>query len=622
MALIHLLPDQLISQIAAGEVVERPASALKELLENSLDAGSTDISVSLVQGGVKQLRVADNGNGIAQEDLAMALTRHATSKIASLDDLEAVASLGFRGEALASIASVSRTQISSRALDTKHAWRIASNGSEISPIEPTALDAGTIIEVDDLYFNTPARRKFLKTEGTEFGHCEAAFNRVVLSRPDVAFMLQHNGRALSRYAVSEPTKRFGEVLGADFAAETIAVEESAAGLRIWGVVAKPTFNRNKNDTQYVYVNGRFVRDKLISHAIRQAYQDVLHHDRHPAFVLFLELDPNLVDVNVHPAKTEVRFRDGQAIHRFIFHSLHKALASPTGVSNASTANQAAYNPFGGQNASSPSYSTGSYPQYQAQINLSANEPNSFYQTLFSANTAQNYSNNALNNTALQTNRDGLARGAVFTSNASENHAENNFPLGFAVAQIHGVYVLAQNAQGLVVVDMHAAHERIMYEQLKNALDNESVSMQPLLLPVSFNADRLEVATVQEALVSNDGSLQQLGFDIAILSPTTLAVRAVPTMLQDADAVTLARDVLRDLREYGASRALTERRNELLGTMACHAAVRANRSLTIPEMNALLRDMEATERSGQCNHGRPTWFQVSMSDLDKMFMRGK
>ncbi|MDI1362448.1 DNA mismatch repair endonuclease MutL [Methylotenera sp.] len=627
MALIHLLPDQLISQIAAGEVVERPASALKELLENSLDAGSTEISVSLVQGGVKQLRVADNGNGIAQEDLAMALTRHATSKIASLDDLEAVASLGFRGEALASIASVSRTQISSRALDTKHAWRIASNGSEISPIEPTALDAGTIIEVDDLYFNTPARRKFLKTEGTEFGHCEAAFNRVVLSRPDVAFMLQHNGRALSRYAVSEPTKRFGEVLGADFAAETIAVDESAAGLRIWGVVAKPTFNRNKSDTQYVYVNGRFVRDKLISHAIRQAYQDVLHHDRHPAFVLFLELDPNLVDVNVHPAKTEVRFRDGQAIHRFIFHSLHKALASPTGVSNASTANQAAYNPFGGQNANSPSYSASPYPQYQAQINLSANEPSSFYQTLFSSNNAQNYSNSSLSNAPLQSHRDGLDSGNAFINDANENYAQNDFPLGFAVAQIHGVYVLAQNAQGLVVVDMHAAHERIMYEQLKNALDgkdghNKTVAMQPLLLPVSFNADRLEVATVQEALASNDGSLQQLGFDIAIISPTTLAVRAVPTMLQEADAVTLARDVLRDLREYGASRALTERRNELLGTMACHAAVRANRSLTIPEMNALLRDMEATERSGMCNHGRPTWFQVSMSDLDKMFMRGK
>ncbi len=309
---IQLLPDQLISQIAAGEVVERPASALKELLENSLDAGGTDIQVSLVQGGVKQLRVADNGVGIAQDDLSMALTRHATSKIATLDDLESVASLGFRGEALASIASVSRTQISSRYTEAKHAWRISSDGSEISAIEPAALDIGTIIEVNDLYFNTPARRKFLKTEATEFGHCEVAFNRVALSRPDVAFMLQHNGRALSRYAVSEPVKRFSDVLGAEFAAETIHVDESAAGLRLWGVAAKPTFNRYKSDTQYVYVNGRFVRDKLVSHAIRQAYQDVLHHDRHPAFVLFIELDPNLVDVNVHPSKTEVRFRDGQA----------------------------------------------------------------------------------------------------------------------------------------------------------------------------------------------------------------------------------------------------------------------------------------------------------------------
>ena len=621
---IQLLPDQLISQIAAGEVVERPASALKELLENSLDAGSTDIQVSLVQGGVKQLRVADNGGGIAQDDLAMALTRHATSKIASLEDLESVASLGFRGEALASIASVSRTLINSRLAESKHAWRITSDGSDISAIEPAALDAGTVIEVNDLYFNTPARRKFLKTEGTEFGHCEAAFNRVALSRPDVAFMLQHNGRALSRYAISEPSKRFGEVLGADFAAETISVDESAAGLRLWGVAAKPTFNRHKSDTQYVYVNGRFVRDKLISHAIRQAYQDVLHHDRHPAYVLFIELDPNLVDVNVHPSKTEVRFRDGQAIHRFIFHTLHKVLASPTGVSNATTANQAAFNPFTSQNSVRPELGQGQYPKYQAQINLSATEPNHFYQTLFgnSANSSQNHPNNA----ALRANRDGLADDAIFANNLHENHAENDFPLGFAVAQIHGVYVLAQNSLGLVVVDMHAAHERIMYEQLKNALDGEhgskTVAMQPLLIPVSFTADRLEVATVQEALASDNASLQQLGFDIAILSPSTLAVRAVPTMLQNADAVLLARDVLRDLREYGASRALTERRNELLGTMACHAAVRANRSLTITEMNALLRDMEATERSGQCNHGRPTWFQVSLGDLDKMFMRGK
>ncbi len=607
---IQLLPDQLISQIAAGEVVERPASALKELLENSLDANSTDIQVALQQGGIKQIRVADNGAGVAKEDLELALTRHATSKIASLEDLESVASLGFRGEALASIASISRTQLLSRQTDAKHAWRIASEGSDISAIEPAALDAGTVIEVSDLYFNTPARRKFLKTEGTEFGHCEEVFNRIALSRPDVALMLQHNGRALSRYAVSQPERRFAEVLGSEFAAESISLDESAAGLRIWGMAAKPTFNRNSRDTQYVYVNGRFVRDKLIAHAIRQAYQDVLHHDRHPAFVLFLELDPTLVDVNVHPAKTEVRFRDAQAMHRFIFHSLNKALASPTGVSSAVTSSQAGYNPFGQQPSNTP------YPTYQSQINLRASEPNGFYDAMFGARLAASSPPQYASPVCYAPEFEAESAATQPQHNAEE------YPLGFAVAQIHGVYVLAQNAQGLVVVDMHAAHERIMYEKLKNALDSKSVPMQPLLLPVSFNADKLEVATVQEALSGNDDSLQQLGFDIAVLSPTTLAVRAVPIMLQSADVIELARDVLRDLREYGASRALTERRNELLGTMACHAAVRANRSLTIREMNALLRDMEATERSGQCNHGRPTWFQVSMTDLDKMFMRGK
>lgn len=597
---IQLLPDQLISQIAAGEVVERPAAALKELLENSLDAGGTDIQVMLMQGGVKQLRVADNGAGVAKDDLELALTRHATSKISSLEDLEAVASLGFRGEALASIASISRTQISSRATGSKHAWRISAEGSNLSALEPAALDAGTVVDVSDLYFNTPARRKFLKTEGTEFGHCEEAFNRIALSRPDVAFMLQHNGRALSRLTASGPEQRFSAVLGAEFSAESFVVEESAAGLRLWGMAAKPTFNRNSRDTQYVYVNGRFVRDKLIAHAIRQAYQDVLHHDRHPAFVLFLELDPNLVDVNVHPSKTEVRFRDGQTIHRFIFHALHKSLATPTGASNAVGTGHAGYNPF-----SVPETVAANYPSFQSQMNLSAQPRPDFYQTLFGgANSAP--TDNSLSH--------------VSGFNVSELQEE--YALGFAVAQIHGVYILAQNSLGLVVVDMHAAHERIMYERLKTALDAKSVPMQPLLIAVSFNADRLEVATVQESLNCNNNTMQQLGFDIAVLSPTTLAVRAVPTMLQDADAVTLARDVLRDLREYGASRALTERRNKLLGTMACHAAVRANRQLAIPEMNALLRDMEATERSGQCNHGRPTWFQVSMVDLDKMFMRGK
>ncbi len=602
MSAIHLLSDQLISQIAAGEVVERPASALKELLENSLDAGSTEINVSLTQGGVKQLRVADNGVGVALDDLALALMRHATSKINSLDDLENVASLGFRGEALASIASISRTQLISRHSNEKHAWRISSDGSDIASPEPAALDAGTIVEVNDLYFNTPARRKFLKTEATEFGHCEDAFKRIALSRPDVGFMLQHNGRALMRLSAAEPQKRFVDVLGAEFAAEALMVDEAAAGLRFWGMTAKPTFSRHSRDTQYVYVNGRFVRDKLISHAIRQAYQDVMHGDRHPAFVLFLELDPSLVDVNVHPAKTEVRFRDGQAVHRFIFHALHKALATPTGESNLVTASQAPSNPFSLQ-----SDSVRNYPTFQSQMDLraqqaSANYSNTdFYQKLFG---------------------DIKPQAPIAQAYEAIESQHQDHPLGFAVAQIHGIYVLAQNHLGLVVVDMHAAHERIMYEQLKNALDGESVPMQPLLLPVSFQADRLEVATVEDELSAGQGNLKQLGFDIAVLSPTTLAVRAVPMMLKDADAVALARDVLRDLREYGASRALTERRNEMLGTMACHAAVRANRSLTIPEMNALLRDMEATERSGQCNHGRPTWFQVTMSELDKMFMRGK
>lgn len=608
MAAIRLLPNQLISQIAAGEVVERPASALKELLENSLDAGSTDINVSLLQGGVKQLRVADNGTGVPYDDLALALTRHATSKIASLEDLENVASLGFRGEALASIASVSRTDFISRHADEKHAWRITSDGHHIETPEPAALDAGTIVEVNDLYFNTPARRKFLKTEGTEFGHCEDAFKRVALSRPDVGFMLQHNGRALMRLSAAEPQKRFVDVLGADFAAEALTVDESAAGLRFWGMTAKPTFSRHARDTQYVYVNGRFVRDKLISHAIRQAYQDVMHGDRHPAFVLFLELDPSLVDVNVHPAKTEVRFRDGQAIHRFIFHALHKALATPSGASNLVTASQAPTNPF----ASTSEVSVRAYPTFQSQMDLRTNQASAdFYSTMFGG-IKQEYQSQSF--TPLS-NNDAPSGGIV-------NQTQQDFPLGFAVAQVHGVYVLAQNSLGLVVIDMHAAHERIMYERLKNALDSESVPMQPLLIPLSFQADRLEVATVEDELSNGQGNLRQLGFDIAVLSPTTLAVRAVPVMLQDADSVALARDVLRDLREYGGSRALTERRNEMLGTMACHAAVRANRSLSIPEMNALLRDMEATERSGQCNHGRPTWFQVTMGELDKMFMRGK
>lgn len=588
MLSIHLLPDVLISQIAAGEVVERPASALKELLENSLDAGATQIDVALVNGGVKQLKVTDNGGGIPKDELPLALARHATSKIASLDDLENVRSLGFRGEALASIAAISRLSLTSRSPRERHAWRIAADGGNLSEVQPAALDAGTTLDVSDLYFNTPARRKFLKTEATEFGHCEEAFKRMALSRADVSFNFIHNNRAQWRLMAGEPLRRISAILGDEFTENAVMLDESAGGLRLWGMAAKPAYSKMSRDAQYCFVNGRFVRDKLLSHAIRQAYQDVLHHERHPAFVLFLELDPAGVDVNVHPAKTEVRFRESQGVHRFVFHVLQRALAGSAGeVANAPP--EAAVRPESRfQNYAVP---------YQSQIPLRAGEGEHFYQTLFGERPTAPL---------------------VASPQPLPQDAPHDFPLGFAIAQLHGIYVLAQNRAGLVVVDMHAAHERIMYERLKTALDADSVAMQPMLLPISFNADRLEIAVAEE----QGDILKNLGFELAVLSPATLAVRAVPALLTDSDAVALARDVLRDIREFGGSRVLTERRNELLATLACHAAVRANRSLSITEMNALLRDMEATERSEQCNHGRPTWFQVTLGDLDKMFMRGQ
>lgn len=626
---IKLLSDQLISQIAAGEVVERPASALKELLENSVDAGSTQVQVALQQGGMKLLKVTDNGHGIAKDELELALTRHATSKIQSLEDLEQVGSLGFRGEALASIASISRTVLTSRQQAASHAWQIAAEGTHQQTISPAALDAGTIVEVHDLYFNTPARRKFLKTENTEFGHCEDAFTRVALSRPNVGFLLQHNGKAITRLAANTPQQRITDVLGNEFAAQSIWLEEESGGLRLWGMTASPTYQRHSRDSQYVFVNGRFVRDKLIAHAIKQAYQDVLHGDKHPAFVLFLELDPSLVDVNVHPAKTEVRFRESQAVHRFIFHSLHKALGKTSAEIQASQPVQAPFNPFRPafnmpreqvemplQNR--PAFG-GNYPSNSAGNGAALAQQ--FYGQLYGDLTPTETS--ALGNSPEQYVPEDYLNPVSITETVlvPEPAAEpQQYPLGFALGQLHGIYILAQNSQGLVVVDMHAAHERIMYERLKNALSEQAIATQPLLIPISFYAEKVEVATLQS--LNGSDTLQQLGFDLATLSPTTIAIRAVPTMLQDADTVALARAVLRDLHEYGASRVLLERQNEVLGTMACHAAVRANRQLTNTEMNALLRDMEATERSGQCNHGRPTWFQVSLSDLDKMFMRGQ
>ncbi len=586
MSQIHLLPDLLINQIAAGEVVERPASALKELLENSLDAGGGDISVQLLQGGMKSLRVADNGSGITRDELQLALSRHATSKIATLDDLERVKSLGFRGEALASIAAVSRLALTSRRQGERHAWRMEAAGGELSGLQPAALDAGTVVEMQDIYFNTPVRRKFLKTEATEYAHCEETFRRMALSRADVGFGLQHNGRRIWQLAPASLAQRAAALLGEDFSAAAVQLDEGGGALRLYGLAGLPGFSRGSRDAQYVYVNGRFVRDKLIAHAIREAYKDILHHDRHPAFVLFIELDPEGVDVNVHPTKIEVRFRESRAVHQMIYHALNKALAAPISQRQGATGSQPGMMPASPQ----PVYST------QTSMPLGVSERANLYQTLFGQ----------------------IARPeSVFNAPAPEAEPEVP-PLGYALAQLHGIYILAQNACGLVVVDMHAAHERVTYERLKTALEHRTVSTQPLLIPVSFHATQLEV----EAAGENSDALGELGFELAVLSPTTLAVRALPALLLDSDPVLLARDVLREIREYGASRAVTERRNQLLATMACHASVRANRRLSVPEMNALLREMEATERADQCNHGRPTWREISLQELDQLFMRGK
>jgi DNA mismatch repair protein MutL len=603
MSLIRLLPDLLINQIAAGEVIERPASALKELLENSLDAGATEITVQLEAGGVKLLRVRDNGRGIAPQQLPLALMRHATSKIASLDDLQRVASMGFRGEALASMAAVAHVAMISRNAEVEHAWKIEAVDGTLIDAVPAAHALGTSVEMRELYFNTPARRKFLKSEATEFAYCEETFKRIALSRPDVAFSLQHNAKVVWQLptskipAVEALKQRITSILGKEFAQNAVQIERKAAGLHLYGTVTQPAYSKATRDSQYFFLNGRFIRDKVVAHAIRQAYQDILHHQRHPAFVLFLDMPPELVDVNVHPAKSEVRFRESQAMHQFIFHTLQQALSGPISTMNASRENST--QPSGaGMNPWSNS-AKGASMQQPMPLHTPA-QALSFYETMFSSEERTE------------------AREGAASYDLQQNSDSGLPPLGFALAQLAGIYILAQNEQGMVVVDMHAAHERIVYEKLKIALDGQQIPNQPLLIPVTFHADTLDVATAEE----EQAALNTLGFDIAPLSPATLAVRAMPAMLKQSHAEAAARDVLQELREYGATRALTERRNELLGTMACHAAVRANQELTITEMNHILREMENTERSGQCNHGRPTWFQMSISDLDKMFMRGK
>ncbi len=606
MSDIRLLPDLLINQIAAGEVIERPASALKELLENSLDAGATEIVVQLEAGGVKLLRVRDNGLGIAAQQMPLALLRHATSKIASLDDLQRVSSMGFRGEALASMAAVAHVALISRNAEAEHAWKIEAVDGTLSEAVPAAHALGTSVEIRELYFNTPARRKFLKSESTEFAYCEETFKRIALSRPDVAFSLQHNARMVWQLPSPPPLaddmasamqQRITAILGKEFAQNAVQIERQAAGLHLYGTVTQPAYSKATRDSQYFFLNGRFIRDKVVAHAIRQAYQDILHHQRHPAFVLFLDMPPELVDVNVHPSKSEVRFRESQAMHQFIFHTLQQALSGPISTMRSATGEASAVS---AATTYSPAWSGAGLSMQQNMPLHTPAQSLAFYETMFSS---QEHSE---------------AREMQLAYDTQPALASGIPPLGFALAQLAGIYILAQNQQGLVVVDMHAAHERIVYEKLKVALDGQQIPNQPLLIPVTFQADALDIATAEE----EQAALQTLGFDIAPLSPTTLAVRAMPAMLKQSHAEAAARDVLHELREYGASRALTERRNELLGTMACHAAIRANQSLTLTEMNHILREMESTERSGQCNHGRPTWFQMSISDLDKMFMRGK
>ena len=624
---IQQLPDQLISQIAAGEVVERPSAVVKELLENALDAGSTQITVRLEEGGVKRIAITDNGRGIPPEELPLALSRHATSKIASLTDLENVSTLGFRGEALASIAAVAAVRVTSRTAGSPHAYEIV--GSHHGTVSPSSGAFGTTIDVQDLYFNTPARRKFLKSEQTEYAHCAEVVRRIALARPDVSFSLTHNGRTIDHWNVSEPAKRSAQILGGDFAEARLALDQSAGPLRLHGYVGLPTASKARADGQFFYVNGRFVRDKLLVHAVRAAYQDVLHGDRFPSYVLALELDPALVDVNVHPSKIEVRFRDSRAVHQFVFHAVQRTLAQTSATAHGSA----------------PA------PVSAAEIKPSGTpawQPRPHEQTSFGAQLSPTFSPSPVPaGSRWDEPRAGVvqstaAYGALFAANESSRPAtpepspanvplsasdrplsNEDFPLGFALAQLHGIYILAQNTKGLVLVDMHAAHERILYEQLKHALDarldgQEEMQVQSMLIPVTFYADAVEVATAQD----HGDTLKALGFDIAALSPTTLAVRSVPSLLKNADAQTLARDVLRDVREFGGSRVLVERRNELLGTLACHTAVRANRILSTPEMNALLRQMESTERADQCNHGRPTWVQLEISALDKLFLRGQ
>lgn len=619
MSRIHLLSPQLANQIAAGEVVERPASVVKELLENSLDSGADRIELDTEQGGVKLIRLRDNGRGIDKADLPLALSRHATSKITALEDLEAVGSLGFRGEALASISSVSRLTLTSRPPEQNNAWAVSAQGRDMTAdVVPAAHPPGTTVEVRDLFFNTPARRKFLKTEKTEFRHLEEVVKRLALSCYDVGFHLRHNGKVVHqlRPAASEREReqRLAQLLGKGFVTESVALDvvAEASGLRLWGWMGLPTFSRAQADQQYFFVNGRVIRDKVVTHAVRQAYQDVLFHGRHPAYVLYLELDPALVDVNVHPTKHEVRFRESRLVHDFIFRTLYRVIADlrPQDVAPVQGAPEVPVQ-------SEPAQPETGYPQVE-QSSRPAVDLSSLRQRPMGLGFG-----NGGGTRQVQEQIQGYAalhRPAGVTPPAAMADPEQQEvpPLGYALAQLHGIYILAQNADGMVLVDMHAAHERIVYERMKLAFEQDRIRSQPLLVPVNLAVSAREGDIAEEC----PDEFHRLGFRLERMAEESLVIREVPVALARANVEQLVRDVLADMLQVGASDRIQAHLNELLATMACHGAVRANRQLTVPEMNALLRDMEQTERSGQCNHGRPTWTQLSLAQLDKLFLRGQ
>ena len=618
------LPDDLISQIAAGEVVERPASVVRELVDNALDAGARQITLRLLAGGVRLILVEDDGDGISREELPVALRRHATSKIASLQDLESVSTMGFRGEALAAINSIADMSLLSRTAAAEHGWQLDGRTGEF---KPAARGQGTSVEVRELFYATPARRKFLKTDATELAHCIEAVRRHALVRPDVSFAIWHEGKLVEQWrARSGPdaqNQRLADVLGADFLAQSVAVNyESAArhetglpAMRVWGRAGIPDAARSRADQQFAYVNGRFVRDKVLSHAARSAYEDVLHGHRQPVYVLFIEMDPARVDVNVHPTKIEVRFRDSREVHQAVRHGTENALAAPRSVTGAAagTADAARDGSAGQIDGFSSNFESN-----QPVVQYSWAQPAIY----FAAKPYQGGSNRVSDFEAMwpQPDQQNTAQSAARPESDAQaaDLPPGEWPLGRAIAQLQGIYVLAENTQGLIVVDMHAAHERIVYERLKAQIDHASISSQPLLIPATFAASPHEVATAE----GHAATLATLGLEITPFSPKTLAVRAVPTSLAHGDAVELARSVLAELAQHDASNVIQRAQNELLSSMACHGAVRANRKLTIDEMNALLRQMEATERSDQCNHGRPTWRQVSIKELDALFMRGR